>query len=352
MIISAHLNFFKIKECGLYKYNDEYPIGLDVSETFEAIYNWVKGRDMAETIPWDPTVSKKGLSKCYCHDFYKCEESGDFLFVLWKSDTGNNGSILGAQANAKTGSSKVVEYSDNYNGTPRIWGRPCYYWIIPSLNAIVSLKVDHSVCDTNLFQEWVTSCINNKVTVDNKIRTTTPTGMIRFEFADQNGVEARTSFKFDVKLQSLDTGNAELLKLASKVTHIIKRETVLLRQSKDERARWVKIFDAIPWMSPKINSKSRQIEIRAEAKPTVAELKKIIEEYASKDRGFGDWDNIGFQTNDSTVWADKYRLHKQAAIKVDEDGVMPAAFLHAYLHQKRDFLLAEIIKEERMKKVY
>lgn len=155
MIIPAHLNFFSIDECGLYKQGDIVPKALDAAETFELIYQWVRGKPMEDTIPWDPESTKNGMAKCYCHDFYKSEDTGEFFFVLWKSETDSAGTIWGAQASAKTGSSSVVEYTDSYKGKKVIWGRPCYYWIIPKLNTVVSIKLDNSVCDSGLFQDWV-----------------------------------------------------------------------------------------------------------------------------------------------------------------------------------------------------
>jgi len=311
MIISGHLNFFSIEECGLYKHGSAVPKALKPAETFELIYQWVKDKPMEDTIPWDPASTKNNMAKCYCHDFYKCEDSGEYLFVLWKSDTDSVGSVWGAQASAKTGSSSVLEYTDNYKGKKMIWGRPSYYWIIPKLNTVVSIKLDHSVCDSGLFQEWVTKCINNRVVHENKKKTETDSGQIRYEFTDKNNTSAdRYAFRFDVHLRSLDTGGAELKDLAARVTHIIRRDTIKLNAGMEERPKWVQLFDMIPQLPAKPKAKTRQIEVRAEAKPTDVEIKKIIETFAKEERKRTDWNNVGFETDKgNVVWVDKYRLH-------------------------------------------
>lgn len=95
MIVPGHLNFFSIEECGLYKHGSKVAKGLEVLETFDLIYQWVKGKPIEDTIPWDPSTSRSDEAKCYCHDIYKCEDSGEFLLVLWKSDTNSSGSIWG-----------------------------------------------------------------------------------------------------------------------------------------------------------------------------------------------------------------------------------------------------------------
>ena len=109
MIVSAHLNFFHITECGLYKSGSDDPVALNSFETFDAIYKWLNDRLMEETLPWDPSNARLGMAKCYRYDHYYDEENQDFLFVLWKSDGSGNGSILGASADSKVGESEVIE---------------------------------------------------------------------------------------------------------------------------------------------------------------------------------------------------------------------------------------------------
>ena len=349
MIIQAHLNFFNIEECGLYKHGSSASKGLNADETFDLIYRWVQGKSMEDTIPWDPTSTKSGAAKCYCHDFYKDEDKDEYLFVLWKSDSDSAGTIWGAQAAAQTGSSSVVEYTDDYKGKKVIWGRPCYYWVIPKLKTIVSIKLDHSVCDSTLFQEWVTKCITNKVSHPNKKKSSTETGQTRFEF--QHGSDlARYAYRFDVKLRSVNTGSAQLQELAGRVTHIIRRDTIKLDSGKDERPSWIRIFDKIPLLPPKPRSRTRQIEVRAEAKPSATEIKQIIEKFAVEERKRTDWNNVGFATDKGDVWVDRYRLHETLNFNKEASTIFPAADMHARLTTNRDQLLSGIIRDERAAK--
>lgn len=352
MIVPGHLNFFSIEECGLYKHGSKVAKGLEVGETFELIYQWVKGKPIEDTIPWDPSTSRSDEAKCYCHDIYKCEDSGEFLLVLWKSDTNSSGSIWGAQAGAQTGESEVVEYTNSYRGRKMIWGRPCYYWVIPDLNTVVSIKVDHSVCDSGLFQEWVSKCITNRISHENKRRTETESGMVRFEFSDGSDLSCgRYSYRFDVKLRSINTGNAQMQDLASRVTHIVRRETIKLNAGFDERPAWIKLFDGIPHLPVKPKAKTRQIEVRAEVKPTATEIRQIIETFAKENRKRSDWDNVGFATADKgVVWVDTYRLHQKVNFSKDVASVFSAAELHEQLTSKRNRLVAEVRADELSKK--
>ncbi|WP_454874794.1 hypothetical protein [Paraburkholderia xenovorans] len=336
MIITGHMNYFEVNKCGLYRQNSLTPKGIDLAETFNLITKWVHGKPLANTLPWNP---QSGLARCYCKDIYTSEETGDILLVLWKSDTSSNGSILGAPEDAKTGEGNVVEYTGDYKGKKVIWGRPMYYWIIPSKKMVVSIKFEHSVCDTQLFQEWVAACISNRVDHPNKKREYTKSGQTRISFTDGtvNG-DFRFRYQFDVSLKTEDTASATMTALASSITHIIKRETISIVPS-DERAQWVRLFDNIPFIKPAANAKTRQIEVKVEAKPTPAELKQIIESYTKENRRAGQWDNVGFSTGDQIIWVDRYRLRNSIAYDMPKEQVITAVDLGEAINSRRNNFL-------------
>ena len=92
-------------------------------------------------------------------------------------------------------------------------------------------------------------------------------------------------------------------------------------------------------------AKVRQVEVRAEAKPTASELKGIIETFARENRAYGEWDNVGFETDaGNTIWVDKYRLRSSININQEDGKIFSAASLHARLAAKRTELLSEVTK--------
>lgn len=346
MPAAGHMNFFAVEKCGLYKVNNDTPFGCEIEETFDLIMNWVGSRSLAETTPWDPET-RGSKSKCYCRGIYKDNATGDFVVVLWKSDTDSNGTLMGAIEDSSLGDEKIVEYTNNYKGQKVIWGRPCYYWIIPSLQTVVSIKFEHSVCDTQLFQEWVIACINNRVQHPNKSKETTERGFVRLSYIDgREDNPYRYAYRFDLHLRSLNTSKAELSELSSKVTHIIRRETILVKAN-NEREDWVnKLNNLIPFVSAAPKSKKRQIEITAEARPTPLELKSIIETHAKENRSDGAWDNVGFRKSDGRVaWVDKYRLKETIYVSNYNSGIFSAESLFKHLSSNRDKYLSSIRME-------
>lgn len=341
----GHMNFFAMKKCGLYRVGDEKVYGCDSSETFYLIAKWLEGRPFSTTIPWDPLSNNSNKVNCYCKDFYYDGQTGDYLFVLWKSsDTDGKSEIWGVAEDDRTGDGEVVEYKGEYKGRKLIWGRPAYYWVIPSLNTVVSIKFEHSVCDSQMFEDWVIGCVNNRVDHPGKIKDCTDAGYVRISFAEGDKI-GRYAYRFQTGLRSLNTTSAELNELAKKITHIIKRETIRVKAA-DERAQWVRfISDKIPFINGSPKSKSRQIEVKFEAKPTPQEIKDIIESYATESKETNQWDNVGFLTENGVTWVNKYRLRDYIHSPSSSAGRLNKADkLYSLIRAQRAKLIAPILK--------
>lgn len=315
----GHMNYFTVDQCGLYKVGKEDIHGCDINETFDLIMKWVGGRSLTHTIPWDPEKENKNKAKCYCKDIYKDLQTGEFFLVLWKSDTDSAGTLWGASEDSIGGNGDIVKYTNEYKGKKVVWGRPCYYWVIPKEKTIISIKFEHSVCDASLFEDYVRSCINNRVQHRNRKKETTDKGYVRISYEDDSG--NRFMYRFNMSLKSVNTSSMELQKLASSVTHIIRRETILV-DTKDERDEWVKFFsDFIPMVPTKPKAKKRRIEVRAEAKPNAEQIKEIIEKNAKENRSASDWDNVGFETENGVTWVDRYRLRDYISVSNKIEGI-------------------------------
>jgi hypothetical protein len=348
MAFTGNMNFFKVNQCGLYKIGKAEPNGIELEETFDSLMKWASTRSMSATLPWD-AAHLSSRSKCYLKDIYKDEATGDFLLILWKSDTNSSGGIWGAAEDGEMGAGEVIEYTNEYKGKKVIWGKPCYYWVIPKLKSVVSIKFDHSVCDSRLFQDFVMGCVNNRIPHSGRVKATTERGFTRISHAEGDDLY-RYTYRFEVSLRSLETSNVEFEKFAQSITHIIRRETIPI-SVKNERADWVKKFnESLPFASAKPKSSHRQIEIKAEARPTANEVKDIIEKYALEERKQGTWDNVGFFGDTGLTWVDRYRLKDEIIINGYSNSVLTASFLYAELAKNRNRFIAPVLKsvEEEM----
>jgi hypothetical protein len=337
----GHLNFFNVNFCGLYKVRDENAKGCELTETFDLIKTWVESRSgYLSTTPWDPE-SRPNKSKCYCREIYKSSE-GDFFIVLWKSETDGAGSIYGIPENEKPGEGDIIEQGSKVGGKNIIWGKPCYYWAVPSLNLVISIKFEFSTCDTQLFQDYVKAAITNRVKHPKKTKSLTRCGQTRLAF--EENPSSLYSYRFDVNLLAPETSSAEIQELAKKVKGIVRREHIIV-DATDERAQWLKKFDNLPFIEARPKTRKRKVEIYAEGKPTPEQIRKIIEDYAQESRNSSEWDRVGFKTeDDTTTWVDKYRLKHRIAILGIPASQIGAETIYQKIASERDKILAPIRK--------
>ncbi|MGJ4226631.1 hypothetical protein ACP72F_27775, partial [Klebsiella pneumoniae] len=103
----------------------------------------------------------------------------------------------------------------------------------------------------------------------------------------------------------------------------------------------------VPFVSGKKNTRTRQIEIKAEAKPSLNEVKEIIEKYSSEDREKRLWDNVGFATDKGITWVDKYRMRDILNVPSEDYSTYSAAYIYEQISHKRKEFISPILKESK-----
>ncbi|HBO4502010.1 TPA: hypothetical protein L4U42_000369 [Pseudomonas aeruginosa] len=345
MLQGGYINFFKINKCGLYRWSSDTPKALETADAFSRLKAWKDERNFEATNPWDPR-KHRNKTACYSHKIYHDQRTGDFLLVLWKGDSDRHGPLYGISVNPDGSIGKAIEQTKVDKGKPTIWGRPCYYWVVPELNTVASIKFDNSRCDSAMFQDWITGCFNFRVPLPGYRVSTTENGYIRMQMPEEDGDDFKYSFQFDMSMRSLSTSSAELNELARKVTHIVRRETVSIK-SVDKRGGFAKYFKRfeVPYISAE-NNASRKVEIKIEAKPTVDEIRDIVETYAN-DHAAGTWEDVGFVVENSAklVWASRYRLTENISVEDEGEPIFDAEKLYRKIAENRTRYLTPIIKD-------
>ncbi len=346
----GHLNFFEIERSGLYrvqrKSSGEEIIsrnyGLDTSTVFKALQKWVKGRSFLETAPW-PNKSADGRDPvmCYCREI-KEFPNGDFLVVLWKHDPtdtiGFRGLELGIDGHP-TG--HYITSGASSTGENYVWGHPCYYWVIPDKNMLVSIKFDDSKCDSELMQKWVNYCVKFRVKFPGYNSRQPGESETRINFSIPEQPETyNLLYRFSTSLKEFKTSEAYLEQICESTKYMLLRNEVIVTDAaknletevhvsaKDglDKAN-IDIFNYFQTFMAKFFPKAkeeddniRKVEIKLEATPTLEQMKELIA-YSS-----------GFSEDE---WADVIFIdenQKPTSIKthrIVERITMPPA-LHAY----------------------
>ena len=380
------LNFFEIEKCGLYGFVSDNCYGLEADVVLEAIKNWVGGRSFKTTVPWDDSAKSKGVN-CYCHDVYKDEVTGDFLFVLWKSDPDNDRSMVGVKLDSGGNPSKFLKPDSEHDQEDVIWGHPSYYWFIPSKNYMVSIKFDNSRCDSDMVHEWVNGCVNFRVkfpgikTKEQVMASGKEKSFTRVYFdikkevidavegaagsasetskksADESGPKKddefkyKVTFKFKAALKIFSTTESKINEIAETTKYVLNRKLVPTYAKDEVLEGWVGGLSKIPVVN-KLFSRPAQkvkenlkVELKIETSPSRAEILDIIA--SSGDVDADGWEKVGFMDHNSRVtWAQEYRLTDSISVEDGGNDVIPAATLFQYLSPKRSEYIDSIAKQK------
>ncbi|KPW51164.1 hypothetical protein ALO95_200423 [Pseudomonas syringae pv. antirrhini] len=383
------LNFFEIEKCGLYGFVSDNCYGLEAELALEAIKNWVSGRSFKTTVPWDDSAKSKSVN-CYCHDVYKDEATGDFLFVLWKSDPDNDKSMVGVKLDSSGNLSKFLKPETGADQEDVIWGHPSYYWFMPSKKYMVSVKFDNSRCDSDMVHDWLNGCVNfrvkfpgikkkeevkasghekafTRVYFDVKREVieaaesteTKPTQHSSTQAANETVVKAddefkyKVTFKFKAALKIFSTTDAKINEIAHTTKYVLNRKYVPTYAQGEVLEGWVGGLSRIPVVSKLFsrpsqkNKENLKVELKIETSPSKAEILDIIA--SSGDMDADGWEKVGFMDQNSRVtWAQEYRLTDSISVEDGGSDVIPAATLFGYLSPKRAEYIASIAKQKEL----
>ncbi|MCP1642997.1 hypothetical protein J2T41_002616 [Pseudomonas citronellolis] len=333
----GYLNFFNIDLSGLYRVqrrNTEDDIvseslGLSTLEVLRGIKSWVKGRGLRETCPWS-NIGKSGDDPvmCYCREVKELE-NGDFFIPLWKHDPSDTKGFRGLELddNGKpTGNyinNNASQTDDRY-----VWGHPCYYWIIPSENLVVSIKFEDSKCDSDLMKKWITYCVRYRLKFQGYNRRQAGDAETRIQFSSPFSPESyNLIYKFATSLREFKTSEKRLEKICATTKHMLLRNEVVvspdaaeiemksaLEKKKGLNKANVEVFDFLQsfiakFFSDPTNDEDNihRVEIKLEATPTVDQLKELME-YSSDFPEDGWPDVIFINENGDKTSIKKHRI--------------------------------------------
>lgn len=340
----GYLNFFNIDLSGLYRIQHRttedniisQSMGLTTTEVLRNIKKWVSGRGFRETCPWS-NIGKSGDDPvmCYCRELKELE-NGDFLLTLWKHDPSDTKGFRGLELD-KDG--KPTGYYVNNNASQTddryVWGHPCYYWIIPDENLVISIKFEDSKCDSDLMKKWIAYCVRYRIKFEGFNQRQPGDSETRIFFSSPKAPETyNLIYKFSTSLREFRTSEERLESICAKTKHMLLRNevvvsgdaadiemsTILENKQGLDKAN-VEVFDFLQsfinryFTNPAIDEDNiRRVEIKLEATPTVEQLKELME-YSSDFPEDGWPDVIFIDENDVRTSIKKHRIVERIMLK-------------------------------------
>ncbi|MEI9881688.1 hypothetical protein [Atlantibacter hermannii] len=333
------ITFFDFKQFGLYQILQGKPPKLteeNMDYVLSNLHKWIQTKTVESSVPWGNDSNRR--TKAFCKNVSYNENTGDYLFVIWKTLGDSKGDIQGIEANSKIDETtdNIVSASETQDGKNYIWGLPCYYWIIPEYKKIASIRFPSSYADTDLFCQYIKAYVDYRLEHPNKIihdieipRKDSPESIKYkrvFFLKDKHSL----TFKILANKTRKITKGANIEELCKKITHIVYHD-VIETNVPDTRDGWQKLFDKVGDIftnSSPVLSKKHKVELLVEGTPTPQEFEKLIEEYlesfniesdnsndeSAKDDAVKDNVRIGFKVNGkngATTWLDEYILRHE-----------------------------------------
>lgn len=320
----GYLNFFEIERSGLYRIQrrsmGEEIIsrnhGLGTTEVFQTLASWVNQRSFKETAPW-PSTNDSGSEQimCYCREI-KEFPTGEFIVVLWKQDPADTQGFRGLEIGEDgkpTG--KYITNDASRTGENFVWGHPCYYWIVPNKNMVISIKFDDSKCDSDLMQKWLNHCVKYRLKFPGYNSRQPGDSVMRINFSTpEKPEEFNLLYNFSTSLKQFKTDETDLQRICDNTKYILFRNEVMVsdaavnaetKASISKRTGLdqanIQIFNFAQGIMAKFFPKTkdededdnaRKVEIKLEATPSVSQMYEFLT-YSS---GFSQdgWEDIIF----------------------------------------------------------
>ncbi|MFU9138016.1 hypothetical protein [Erwinia tasmaniensis] len=365
---NGSITYFDITACGFYrlkhKSNElDYKFG-DLIGVLDDLESWLADKSFEQTLAWNKEEQPL-RTRVYSRGLARDENTKDAVIVLYR-EVGNGNGIHGIKVDSKvSGDSKGTVKAGREHGDDKIiWGEPCYYWLIPELNKIASIRFPHSFADTYLFGQYFIQHVNNnsKLGVRTKSKRTVETipgrafDIYNTRFQIQEGKsEINCVFKFILEETKLKAAEENFEKLRHKITHTMIKDTTIVHQQ-DTRQPLLKLTSNFLGSlvgeskrdeligQPPVLKQPRKIEVKIDGAPSSEELRNL---FSMRDKE-SDWD-VGFlmADRDNPIWLSSYVARTKLPLH-DSDGSehYSASFLLDEINKVREDLISEVKSAE------
>ncbi|CAI1615006.1 hypothetical protein KFQ06_20675 [Serratia entomophila] len=354
---NGSITFFDIKACGFYRLKKkadelEYKSG-GIIQVMDDLEEWLKDKSFEQTLPWKKEEQPL-RTRVYSRGLARDLETNDAVIVLYR-EVGNGNGIHGIKVDSKVGGdSKGTIKAGNEGGKDKIiWGEPCYYWVIPEINKVASIRFPHSYADTYLFCNYFAQHVNNNSKLGDRKKSkrtieakNTPGRMVDiYSTTFQHTIDGKgvnCIFKFITEETKLKAVKENLAKIRHKITHTFIRDVTCSNQEDPRQPILILTSNVLASLvgaekrdqiigAPPILKQPKKIEVKIDGAPSDEELQDLFAMRAVD----SDWD-VGFKLsdNDTPVWLSSYVARTRLPLH-DSDGSE---------HYSANFLLDEIKK--------
>ncbi|MFJ5428231.1 hypothetical protein ACIPUP_03580 [Pectobacterium actinidiae] len=142
---TATITFYRIQKCGYYLYGAAEPAFGGCSELLADLAMWANGKTLKQTKTYE---ANEEVLPAYLLDVK--QDSDNVVLLLWNEVPSTDQSVPSVEENAQFGTGPAVILNSIQEGS--IPGFATYFWFIPSLNLVASIKLNHPLTGQKAMQ--------------------------------------------------------------------------------------------------------------------------------------------------------------------------------------------------------
>lgn len=340
MLEKANVTFYRVQRCGCYKHGSGTPEFGSMADLLRQLSKWSDGKELSQTRLTQPSGDGDSLP---VYLFGIEEKAGNALVSMWNEvPATKDGKVASVPANAKVGKAQQV-LNKVQKGT--IPGFPTFFWFVPEVGVLATLRFDQLVTGQKPLQEYCEQFLATSSSYavqlppdkENELESITVYGYRR---SDKEPPSTNVHPLFRTVL-FIKPGQHELI---IKRTHDIRkvhRRASLSLKNQEQRSYWQKGLALVGVGRPNAQPSSAKMRASISAQPSSEEVKTIIKDW--KAHGSSQWDDYGFQFKgeQKVHWLSSASARGEFTINVERDNVGQidrVKLLDAVMHIKPELL--------------
>ncbi len=279
--VKAELHFYDVKNCGLYLGRSDEARCLTLSSLMKDLRAWglEKDKPLVETSTFN---SNKSYKPSYL--FGMSEHSGQFLLSLWNAVPQSSKGIGKVDGASKPGKLKV---SHAKIGASDIPGYATFFWILPSSNQVVAVKLENPTFGVVQFREYIkgflgnfSSYIVNRV-VDGEVLTGYSDKPKKTAGPDDRVPIPKLKPRFSFSARKIPGKQDEILAKSTRVSKLV-RDIYVYNNLKDQNSG---ILERLSEMFNSLEPKNkRKVRVSMPVELNRDDVKELIDLYNENDQ--------------------------------------------------------------------
>ncbi|MEG6504178.1 hypothetical protein [Nitratidesulfovibrio sp. 1201_IL3209] len=332
---TAKFMFYEITECGYYTFRKRQHEFCTAKDAFTTLYTWIKSRkSIYETATFEPEEDSDDY-KVYC---YEMEKGNSFVLTTWNASPDTDGQIAAINGLAQVGASDVrtSNFPDGY-----IAGYETYFWIIPEMNVLVTIRFDRTNNGQSALCKYVDGflrCLSPYV-----IEFRTKKGEIATRYGATKETAKTLRPAFATKRRRLP-GKIEAIKARrAHITKIIQKTKLTPLIKANDTALWQAALARVGMRTKAVQPVEVDFDTEFAYTPSKEELEDIITAWETQ-RGNQGSDDVGFRMRGNAneiEWLGRCLAKGEIDLNVhiNEQGIIRASSLLEALEEKREWII-------------